>query len=81
MNTNWKRIVEKTQAETYILPPGWTGRDEVAEQLGCSPDRVRLLMVPAIKARDVEARVFPVWDPVTKRVQRVTAYHEIVGKK
>lgn len=81
MSTNWKRLVEKSQSETYVLPPGWSSRDTVAEQLGCSPDHVRVVMAPAIKARTVETKPFPVWDPITKRVVRVIAYREIPQKK
>jgi hypothetical protein len=71
---NWKTLVEKQNAETYTLPDGWDSRDAIAEQLECSPERVRLELAPAIKAGTVEMNVFPVWDKVTKRVQRVTAY-------
>ena len=74
--TNWKKFVEKSQSETYVLPAGWTSRDDVAVQLGCSTDRVRVMMAPAIKARTVECRAFPVYDPITKRVVRTTAYRE-----
>jgi hypothetical protein len=80
LNTNWKKLVEKSQAETYVLPAGWSARDDVAEQIGCSPDNVRNVMQAAIKARTVETQVFPVWDSVTKRIARVTAYRELPQK-
>ena len=79
-NTNWKRLVEKTQASTFVLPAGWTSRDDMAEQLECSTDRVRVLMAPALKTQVVETKVFPVWDSVTKKVLRVTAYREVPKK-
>jgi len=74
--TNWKHLVEKTQEKLYVLPEGWDSKETVAQQIGCSPERVSQLLAPAVKARTVEVRAFPVWDKVTKRVNRVTAYRE-----
>ena len=73
---NFKRIVENSNAKLYVLPEGWTPRDKVAEQLECSPDRVAQHLKPAIKEGTIETNVFPVWDKLTKRVIRVTAYRE-----
>lgn len=78
---NWKQFVEATQAKTYVLPAGWDSRDKIAEQLGCGVDHVSRLLAPAIKSRSVETNVFPVWDNVTKRVMRVTAYRKIPDKE
>jgi hypothetical protein len=71
---NWKQLVEAQNRRTYVLPPGWDSRDRIAEQLECSVDNVRVLLGPAIRAKSVEVAVFPVWDEVTKKVVRVTAY-------
>lgn len=71
---NWKQLVEAQNRRTYVLPPGWDSRDKIAEQLECSIDNVRVLLGPAIRAKSVEVSVFPVWDEVTKKVVRVTAY-------
>ena len=71
---NWKQLVEAQNRRTYVLPPGWDSRDKIAEQLECSVDNVRVLLGPAIRAKAVEVSVFPVWDEVTKKVMRVTAY-------
>jgi hypothetical protein len=71
---NWKQLVEAQNRRTYVLPPGWDSRDNIAEQLECSVDNVRVLLGPAIRAKSVEVSVFPVWDEVTKKVVRVTAY-------
>ena len=71
---NWKQLVEAQNRRTYVLPPGWDSRDHIAEQLECSVDNVRVLLGPAIRAKSVEVSVFPVWDDVTKKVVRVTAY-------
>ena len=78
---NWKAIVEKKNAEIYKLPPGWDTRDEVAIELGCSPERVIENLRPAIKAGEVEQKVFPVWDKDSKRILRVTSYRQVEPKK
>lgn len=72
--TDWKALVEATNARTYILPEGWDTKATLAEVLGCSEDRVRIQMAPAVKDRSVETKVFPVWDDIAKRVVRITAY-------
>lgn len=71
---NWKNYVEKMNATKYVLPEGWDSREAVAEQLGCSLDRVNEHLKPGIQAKEVEVKAFPVWDSVTKRILRVTAY-------
>lgn len=76
---NWKQLVEAQNRRTYVLPPGWDSRDKIAEQLECSVDNVRVLLGPAIRAKAVEVSVFPVWDEVTKKVVRVTAYRRRDG--
>jgi hypothetical protein len=85
MNNNWKSLVEKQNAKSFVLPPGWDSRDDIAEQLECSVDRVRLLLAPGLKTGVIESGIFPVWDGTTKRVNRVTAYRRIdpvaAGKK
>ena len=80
MSTNWKTLVETQNAKSYVLPDGWDSRETVAEMLECSEDRVRIWLAPALKNGTVETAVFPVWDDVTKRVVRVTAYRRIVPK-
>ena len=72
--TDWKTLVQKEQAKTNVLPEGWHTREEVAIQLECSEDNVRRLLTPLIKAKEVQVGAFPVWDNVTKKVIRVTAY-------
>jgi hypothetical protein len=77
---NWKNLVEKQNSETYRLPSGWTSRDDVAEQLDCSPERVAEVLRPGIKAGTVERKVWPVWDALNKRVQQVTAFRQVAPK-
>jgi len=82
---NWKNLVETQNAKSYVLPPGWDSRDTIAEQLECSSDRVRVLLAPGLKSGEIETSIFPIWDAVTKRVIRVTAYRRVpvdaAGKK
>lgn len=74
---NWKQIVEKKNAEIYKLPEGWDSREKVAEDLDCAPERVHEILRPALKAAEVEQKIFPVWDKLNKRVIRVTAYRTV----
>lgn len=74
---NWKSILEKQNAVTYSWPKGWTSRDDVAEQLECSPERVANLLAPGIRAGTVERQDFTVWDNRLKRLVRITGYREI----
>lgn len=74
---NWKSILEKQNAATYAWPRGWSSRDDVAEQLECSPERVASLLAPGIRAGTVERQDFTVWDNKLKRLVRITGYREI----
>lgn len=80
MATNWKNLIETQSAKTYVLPQGWDSRSAIAEKLECSEDRVRVLLSSALKNGTVEVSTFPVWDEVTKRVVRVTAYRKVTQK-
>jgi len=77
---NWRQLVEAQNRRTYVLPPGWDSRDKVADHLECSVENVRVLLGPAIRAKAVEVAVFPVWDEITKKVTRVTAYRRRDGQ-
>lgn len=59
---NWKKLVNNTNASTYAWPEGWDTREQVAEQLECSPDRVREVLAPALRAGAVETKDFKVWE-------------------
>lgn len=74
---NWKNLVEESHAKTYKLPQGWDSRDTIADQLGCSNENVRRLLAPAIKAGTIETGAFSVWDDLTKKLVRVTAYRRV----
>lgn len=73
---NWKVILEKQNAAAYAWPKGWTSRDDVAEQLECSPERVAGLLAPGVRAGTIERQDFTVWDAKLKRLVRVTGYRE-----
>ena len=71
---NWKTYVEKQNAKTYVLPEGWSSKEEVAEQLGCSPDSVRDRLKPGIASGEIEAQQFKVWSEERKQIMMVMAY-------
>jgi len=77
---NWRNFIEESHAKTYKLPAGWDSTDSIAEQMECNRDSVRRLLGPAIKAGSVESGVFPVFDTVTKKMIRVTAYRKTQPK-
>ena len=77
---NWKNLVEAEYEKAYVLPEGWDSKEKIAEQLGCADDSVRRCLAPALKNGSIETAVFPVWDPVTKRIVRVTAYRKLPAK-
>ena len=77
---NWKSFVEESHAKTYRLPQGWDSRETIADQLDCAIDSVRRLLAPAIKAGTIESGMFPVWDDISKKVIRVTAYRKAPPK-
>jgi len=74
---NWKTYVATQNAKTFVLPPGWDSRETIAEQLECSPEKVREHLQPGIAAREIEVKQFPVWDSGLGRKVIVTAYRKI----
>ena len=74
---NWKNIVSSSNAKQYRWPAGWQTREQVAEDLECSRDRVSDVLSPAIEQGLIERKQFPVWDQVTRRKIMVTGYREI----
>ena len=74
--TNWKSLVEKQNAETFVLPEGWDSREDIAEQLECSPDRVDDNLRPGIKSGRFIKQSFKVWNATLKRNVMVIAYHD-----
>ena len=73
--TNWKQIVDSDKSKRFTLPAGWELDDSVAQDLGCSRERVRHEMAPLVKAGAVEVKIIDYWDRELKRVTKRTAYH------
>jgi hypothetical protein len=74
---NWKKIVSSSNAKQYRWPTGWQTREQVAEDLECSRDRVAEILAPAIEQGLIERKQFPVWDLATHRKIMITGYREI----
>jgi len=77
---NWKTYVVDLQRRSYKLPEGWDSREDIAEQLDCSPEKVIDHLRPAIKAGEVESKQFDVWDDGLERKVRITAYRHAAKK-
>lgn len=74
---NWKKLVESKNSKTFVLPEGWDSRETIAQQLECSPEKVRDHLRPAIQAKEVLEQRFNVWDAGLKRCVMVTAFKEV----
>jgi hypothetical protein len=72
---NWKAEVNRMNVSAYAWPKGWSTRDEIAEQVECSPERVREVLNPGIKAGTIEFRDFKVWED--GRFVRRTGYRKV----
>lgn len=70
----WKKLLSKQNARHYAWPAGWDPAEAIAEQLECSPERVREHLAPSIKAGEVEVKVFTVWDEETGRKMQKTGF-------
>lgn len=74
---NWKNTVAKINAKHYAFPAGWDTREEIAEQLECSTDRVDTLLAPGLKSGEIEKQQFPVWDERLNRKMMVMGYRQV----
>lgn len=74
---NWKTEVNKMNAAAYSWPKGWSSREEIAEQLECSPERVREVLNPGIKAGTIECKDFKIWED--GRFVRRTGYRKVAA--
>jgi hypothetical protein len=75
---NWKIEVNRINKAAFSWPKGWSTREEIAEQLECSPDRVREILAPGIKTGDIEVKDFQVWEDGRKI--RKTGYRKVVAE-
>ncbi len=72
---NWKTIVDEHNKRAFAWPPGWSTKEDIAIQLGCTPDRVRDVLAPALRAGVVEAKMHRVW--TDGRMSRVIGYRQV----
>jgi hypothetical protein len=75
---NWKNEVNRINKAAFSWPKGWSTREEIAEQLECSPDRVREVLAPGIKTGDIEVKDFQVWEDGRKI--RKTGYRKVMAE-
>jgi hypothetical protein len=78
---NWKTTINKLNKQQYSFPAGWDTREEIAEQLDCSVERVAELLAPGLRSGQIERGSFPVWDERTGRKVMVTGYRERIDGK
>jgi hypothetical protein len=73
-NNNWLKAVNDINKNRYTIPAGWDTKEQVAEKMQCSPDRVADLLKPGIQSGDFERQEFSVWDETRRLTTRVTCY-------
>ena len=74
MKNNWIKTVATINREKYTIPDGWDTREQVAESLECSPDRVSDILKHGIQSGQIERQDFPVWDDNRRLTTRVVCY-------
>jgi predicted ArsR family transcriptional regulator len=73
----WKKLVNKQNQKHFAWPAGWDTAEEIAEQLECSPERVREHLSPSIKAGEVECKQHTIWDAETGRKITKTGFRVV----
>jgi len=71
---NWLKAINDINKSRYIIPEGWDTKEQVAEKMQCSPDRVADLLKPGIQSGDFERQEFSVWSEARRLTERVTCY-------
>jgi hypothetical protein len=74
MKTNWTKKVNEINHKRFTIPPGWETKEQVAESLECSPDKVADLLKPGIQSGDIDRQEFPVWDDKRRMAVKVVCY-------
>lgn len=74
MKNNWIKTVASINREKFTIPEGWDTREQVAESLECSPDRVSDILKHGIQSGQIERQDFPVWDDNRRLTTRVVCY-------
>lgn len=77
MKTNWKKQVNEILSRKHVVPDGWETREQVAEALECSPDRVHQLLKPGLDDGVFERAEFSVWNNARRMTERVTCYRQV----
>lgn len=77
MKTNWKKQVNEILSRKHVVPDGWETRDQVAEALECSPDKVHQLLKPGLDEGVFERAEFSVWNNARRMTERVTCYRQV----
>jgi hypothetical protein len=77
---NWLKAINDINKSRYTIPEGWDTKEQVAEKMQCSPDRVADLLKPGIQSGDFERQEFSVWNEARRMTERVTCYR-IAGDK
>lgn len=72
----WQKAIDKINADKYRIPEGWDTKEQIAEELQCSPDRVHDLLKGGVASGDFEAKEFPVWDAKRRMTVRVRCYRQ-----
>lgn len=79
-SNNWLKAINDINKSRYTIPAGWDTKEQVAEKMQCSPDRVGDLLKPGIRSGDFERQEFSVWNESRRMTERVTCYR-IAGEK
>jgi hypothetical protein len=74
MKTNWTKKVNEINHKRFTIPPGWETKEQVAESLDCSPDKVADLLKPGIQSGDIERQDFALWDDKRRMAVKVVCY-------
>ena len=69
-----KQVVAKSFATKYAWPKGWLTREQAADDLECSPERVDEILRLPIQDGSVSKEHFPVWNPKLERVVKQPGY-------
>ena len=79
MKTNWKKKVDEINRRRFTVPEGWETRDQVAENMECSADRVDKLLKPGLDDGTFERKLFSVWDDTRRMTVQVACYRMAEG--
>ena len=76
----WKKAVETVNAERFVIPDGWDTKEQIAQELQCSVDRVSDLLKPGLASGAFEAQDFQVWDAKRRMSVKTRCYRQVGSK-